>query len=117
MLFRQYVTRVIEADHSNGPEGGPCFERHGHSFEIKVETRYAELDQYGWGPPFGVIKGIISRYNGTFLNEVLNLKGKLLPPSAENLARVIFHEVWGAIGHRPYSVVVTENNNVVEYTE
>lgn len=116
-MWRSHVEAVASASHSNGPEGQKCFNDHGHDWKIEVECVYNEIDEWGWGPPFGAIKDIIRHYdhNGR-LNDLM--EG---PPSAERFAKLIYDRVVAEITHENPDVVVIvtvhegEGNKVTFY--
>jgi 6-pyruvoyl-tetrahydropterin synthase len=100
------VEREIPAAHHNGPPGSRCHANHGHDWRIEVEITYDELDEYGWGPDFSVIKRVIDHFDHQDLNE--RIRGE--PPSAEVFARVLCTQIHAATGRRPDFVRVHEGH-------
>lgn len=123
------VERQIEAAHANGPPDSKCFTKHGHSWGITVDVQVGavELDEWGWGVDFTLIKHVIDAFDHQDLNTHLGFQCELaphralqapdrLPPSAENLARVIFWDLVEMTGKWPTRVLVSEGHgNLVEY--
>lgn len=120
MSFTSRVERVISAGHYAGPDGHRCRTQHGHDFKIVVEMTYTHVDpKTGWGPDFGAIKKIIDMYDHQNLNDEEPFAGNLLgiPASSENLARVLYEEIWQNMGIPPDFVKVYEGKgNSVKYT-
>jgi 6-pyruvoyl-tetrahydropterin synthase len=115
-LFTLHVERQVEAEHHNGPASSRCHNVHGHSWLIEVEITFgeSELDEWGWGTDFGVIKSLIEEFDHDTLNQHPLMGG--LAPSAENLARVIYFETISRTGMQPDFVRVHEGKgNTMTY--
>lgn len=113
-MFTSRVERTISAAHRNGPEGGKCARNHGHDWKITVEFSYEDdqVDQYGWGPDFGLVKLVLDGYDHQDLND----KMKDQAASAENFAKVLYAELHKTTGFAPDFVQVYEGNgNSVTY--
>lgn len=115
-MFESRVERQIEAAHHNGPEGGRCFNNHGHTWKITAVFQYGNdivaNSPYGWGPDFGDIKAVIDEYD----HKDLNTKMTTIPPSAENFARVLYDQLTIKTGLAPWYVEVHEGGgNSVRY--
>lgn len=83
-MFTSQVERQFEAAHHNGPEHNRCHNNHGHTWKVLVEFEYDELNNWGWGPDFGVVKQIIDRLDHSDLNAFMKF------PSAENVAKFLW---------------------------
>lgn len=114
-LWRYHVEVAFEAAHAAGPPGHKCHMLHGHSFLAEVEGEYGEaaIDTYGWGPDFGLLKGVIRPLDHQNLNELL-----AFPPTSEYLSRHIFGQITELIGIAPDFVRLHEGHgNVMTYRE
>lgn len=96
------MERQFEAAHHNGPEHSRCHNNHGHTWKVKVELEYDSLDQYGWGPDFGVVKQVIDRFDHTDLNDYMK------SPSAENVAVFLTENLNSAFATHPGNVRVRQ---------
>jgi 6-pyruvoyltetrahydropterin/6-carboxytetrahydropterin synthase len=90
---------AFEAAHRlpNAPAGHKCGRLHGHSFRVSVVCE-GEIDpQSGWLVDFANIKEgmrpILDRLDHYYLNEIDGLEN----PTAENLARWIWHKLVPAL--------------------
>jgi 6-pyruvoyltetrahydropterin/6-carboxytetrahydropterin synthase len=104
-MYRITKRFTFEAAHRlNGlPPGHKCGEVHGHSYGVTVVLESEQLDERGFVRDYGEL-GILRTYIDTqldhkFLNEVGELRGiaELQQPTAENIARHLFHwaqECW-----------------------
>jgi 6-pyruvoyl-tetrahydropterin synthase len=116
-MYESRVVRQIEAAHHNGPPGHKCEVNHGHTWGITVVFQYTNEsvsnDTYGWGPEFGAVKKIIDQYDHQDLNDKF---GPGIPPSAENLARVLYDQFVIQLGASVKYVQVNEGSgNSVRY--
>ena len=117
-MFESRVERQIEAAHHNGPPESKCYTNHGHSWKVIVVFQYpnsvVSLSKYGWGPDFHDVKRIIDEYDHKDLNDKM---GAGIPPSAENLARVLYDQFSIKLGFKPKYVELHEGSgNSVRYT-
>ena len=87
----------------------PCGALHGHNWRITVYLRARTLDQNGMVMDFAHIKQKIkARLDHTVLNDVLPF-----PPTAENLAHFVCHE----LGDACYRVDILESaDSLATYT-
>lgn len=84
------VKDKFQAAHFLKEYRGKCEKVHGHTFQVEVVVKVAELDKAGIGIDFAEIKRILAGIlpDHTFLNDVYDFN-----PSAENLARHFFFEL------------------------
>ena len=94
---------------------GDCEKPHGHNWKVKVTARAKELDQYGMGIDFKVLKKIvkevIEKLDHNDLNTLPYFQDK--NPSSEHIARFIFDEVSSLLvddNHSLFSVSVLETD-------
>lgn len=116
--WRYHVEVEFEAAHAAGPPGHKCHTLHGHSFKAVVEGEYgeAQIDDYGWGPDFGLIKGVIKPLDHQNLNELALLDG--MPPTSEWLSHWIYQRVREEVGLAPDFVRMHEGHgNTMVYRE
>lgn len=71
----------------------PCDRLHGHTWTVRVFWSYAGLDENGMGANFRDLKQLLrgevhDRYDHRHLNDITPFDR--VPPTAENLARVVF---------------------------
>jgi 6-pyruvoyltetrahydropterin/6-carboxytetrahydropterin synthase len=120
-MWTLHVEEEFSSAHANGPEGHKCNEMHGHDWLAVVEVSYHKVDENGWGPDFGLIKSFVKTLDHHNLNSTFD--GTLghyaeMKPSAENIAKWLYLQVWGAIGLQPDFVEIHEGGaNRVRYTE
>jgi len=115
MTWTLHVEEEFSSAHANGPDGHKCNNMHGHDWLATVEVTYNKLDENGWGPDFGLIKSFIKPLDHQNLNDYFAPHG--IKPSAEEIARWLYHQIWGA-GYKPDFVEVNEGGaNSVVYTE
>lgn len=114
MSWTLHVEEDFSSAHANGPEGHKCNNVHGHDWLAIVEVTYNDLDENGWGPDFGAIKGLIRPLD----HQDLNAFFPDMKPSAENIAKWLYHQVWGRVGFKPDFVTINEGGaNRVTYRE
>lgn len=114
-MFITTVKRNFEAAHTNGPPEGRCAVMHGHSWQVTVDVFMPDssLDEWGWTMDFSKLKKIIDNYDHKTLNDFF------ARPSAENIARKIWEDVYDAAAGRAdrVSVVIKEGHgNTLTYT-
>lgn len=115
-MWTLHVEEDFSSAHANGPEGHKCNNMHGHDWLAVVEVTYSKLDEFGWGPDFGLIKNLIKPLDHMNLNEYFEPID--IAPSAEEIARWLYHQVWGATGLQPDFIEITEGGmNSVRYVE
>jgi len=108
-----HVEEEFSSAHHNGPEGHKCNETHGHDWLAVVEITYHQVNELGWGPDFGDVKGVIRPMDHQNLNKLF-----AFPPSAELIGQWLYHEIWGRIGIQPDFVEIHEGGaNRIRYTE
>ena len=116
--WRSHVEETFESSHHNAPADQPdhkCANVHGHSWLAEIELTYGALDrpEIGWGPDFGVLKGIIRQLDHKDLNAFFDF-----PPSAELIAQWIYRQVQEQTGRTPDVVRVHEGRgNMIAYSE
>jgi len=90
MSWDLVVRQKFSAAHFLENYKGKCEKMHGHTFEIEVHFRTAELDKSGISIDFGIIKEYLRQLvpDHKVLNEVYDFS-----PSAENLARYFFEQI------------------------
>ena len=76
------------------PEGHPCLRQHGHNYVIDVEIEGTALDSKGMLLDFGIVSEVARRFDHQNLND-LAIFGPEHPPTAENLAEAIRHQLQG----------------------
>lgn len=103
----------FEAAHSlpNLPEGHKCRHIHGHSYKFRVEVD-GELDEYGFVIEYAeiskVAEPVVRHLDHQNLNEIFDF-----PPTTENLARWIYHELKKSIPVSRIVVFETANTSVI----
>jgi 6-pyruvoyltetrahydropterin/6-carboxytetrahydropterin synthase len=90
MSWKLKVRDKFSAAHYLREYQGKCEKLHGHTFQVEVEIAVRELDRTGIGIDFTEIKKKLAEIlpDHTLLNEIFDFN-----PSAENLAREIFHRL------------------------
>ncbi|HAV41929.1 MAG TPA: 6-carboxytetrahydropterin synthase QueD [Acidobacteria bacterium] len=90
MSWKLKVRDKFSAAHYLREYQGKCEKLHGHTFQVEVEIAVRELDQTGLGIDFIEIKKKLADVlpDHKLLNEVYDFN-----PSAENLAREIYHRL------------------------
>lgn len=119
-MFKGHVEASFESAHRNGPPGHRCagtlgsLDFHGHSWKAEIEWVYeeAQLDEYGWGPDFGLVKEIIREYDHHNINLMMEV------PSAERIAQAMYREFFKRFGFAPLTVTLHEGRgNAIVYSE
>lgn len=94
---------------------GDCEKPHGHNWKVKVTVRATEVDQYGMGIDFTVLKKIVKKAIDKLDHKDLNN----LPyfqdrnPSSEHIAEFLFEELYEELKsdtYKLYSVTVLETD-------
>ncbi|ACX51738.1 6-pyruvoyl tetrahydropterin synthase and hypothetical protein [Ammonifex degensii KC4] len=114
-MYRLTVKGSFSAAHRLPNHPSPCSRLHGHNWEVTVTVIGEELGPDGMLLDFTVLKQILqevlAKLDHQYLNEIPPF-GKELPPTAENLARYIYHEV--ATRLAPYPAVTLQEVKVGE---
>jgi 6-pyruvoyltetrahydropterin/6-carboxytetrahydropterin synthase len=100
-MWTMHVEQDFSSAHANGPDGHKCNNMHGHDWLAIVECSYDKVDENGWGPDFGAVKGLIKPLDHKNLNELFD--GTLghypaMKPSAENIAKWLYGLVKDLLG-------------------
>ncbi|MDY0088318.1 MAG: 6-carboxytetrahydropterin synthase QueD [Coriobacteriia bacterium] len=99
-MYELSVKSHFDAAHSLLGYPGECRELHGHTWDVEVTVRGAELDEIGIVYDFKQLKDdlghVLERYDHAYLNEVSPFDQ--INPTAENLARVIFEALSATVG-------------------
>ncbi|MGO0122685.1 6-carboxytetrahydropterin synthase QueD [Desulfothermobacter acidiphilus] len=105
-MYRLTVKDTFAAAHRLPDHPSPCHRLHGHNWEVNLTVVGEELGPDGMLLDFGVLKRILrevlSSLDHQYLNEIPPF-GPAFPPTAENLARHIYHEVSSRLA--PYTGV------------
>jgi 6-pyruvoyltetrahydropterin/6-carboxytetrahydropterin synthase len=95
---------------------GECEKPHGHNWKVEVTVRATQLDQYGMGIDFKVLKNtvreVIDQLDHNDLNTLPAFQEK--NPSSEHIAEFIFAKVKALLSsdnYSLYSVTVLETDN------
>jgi 6-pyruvoyltetrahydropterin/6-carboxytetrahydropterin synthase len=95
-MFTVTVVKDFVAQHylivpNPGPEGDP----HSHHYEVELEFRGSELNQYDYLVDIddveAAIDGLLDRYEDTMLNDLPEFEG--YNPSVERFAEVVWERV------------------------
>ncbi len=114
-MFDIFIDTHFAGAHHLRDYPGDCEKPHGHNWKVKVTVRATELDQYGMGIDFKVLKRIVKEVIDKLDHHDLNT----LPyfqdrnPSSEHIATFIFDEVTAlldSISYSIYSVTVLETD-------
>lgn len=114
-MFDIFVDTHFAGAHHLRDYPGDCEKPHGHNWKVKVTVRATELDKYGMGIDFKVLKRIVKEVIDKLDHHDLNN----LPyfqdrnPSSEHIATFIFDEVAAQLdnnSHTLYSVNVLETD-------
>ncbi len=114
-MYELIVKRKFSAAHQLRGYRGKCEAMHGHTYGVDVHVMAEELDEVGLAVDFKKLKdsidGLLDNYDHHLLNEVKPFDE--INPSAENMARVIYHELARSLpkGTRLGRVVVWESEN------
>ena len=90
-MYRVTLKDTFSSTHSLWDYQGKFEDLHGHDFKVEADLERRDLDEIGVVIDFldvkRKLKGILSRIDHTFLNELFEFKGK--NTSVENVARFI----------------------------
>jgi 6-pyruvoyltetrahydropterin/6-carboxytetrahydropterin synthase len=94
-MYELVVEKSFSAAHSLRDYEGECARMHGHNWHVQITVSAEMLDATGFAIDFNVLDkitaAVISRFDHTYINEVPPFDQ--LNPTAENLARVIYHDI------------------------
>jgi 6-pyruvoyltetrahydropterin/6-carboxytetrahydropterin synthase len=114
-MFDIFIDTHFAGAHHLRDYPGDCEKPHGHNWKVKVTVRASELDQYGMGIDFKILKKIVKEVIDKLDHKDLNT----LPyfqdrnPSSEHIATFLFDEVSSLLSddrHSLYSVRVLETD-------
>jgi 6-pyruvoyltetrahydropterin/6-carboxytetrahydropterin synthase len=99
-MYELTVRDHFDAAHSLRGYPGECHRLHGHTWDVEVTVKGETLDGIGIVYDFKRLKedlrSVLDDYDHVFLDEVAPFGD--LNPTAENLARVIYERLAGAVG-------------------
>ncbi len=105
-MFDIFIDTHFAGAHHLREYPGECEKPHGHNWKVKVTVRATELDRYGMGIDFKVLKKIVKEVIDMLDHNDLNT----LPyfqdknPSSEHIARFIFDQVSSRLSNDSYSL-------------
>jgi 6-pyruvoyltetrahydropterin/6-carboxytetrahydropterin synthase len=105
-MFDIFIDTHFAGAHHLRDYPGDCEKPHGHNWKVKVTVRATELDQYGMGIDFKVLKKIVKEVIDKLDHNDLNT----LPyfqdrnPSSEHIATFLFDEVSALLSDDRYSL-------------
>lgn len=101
---------------------GDCEHPHGHNWKVDVMVRATELDQYGMGIDFKVLKKVVKEVIDKLDHHDLNTLPWFLEknPSSEHIAEFLFDEIEALLDNPRYSmysvtVMETDTQGLVYY--
>ncbi|MGB3211992.1 MAG: 6-carboxytetrahydropterin synthase QueD [Desulforhopalus sp.] len=105
-MFDIFIDTHFAGAHHLRDYPGDCEKPHGHNWKVKVTVRATELDQYGMGIDFKVlkktVKEVIDKLDHHDLNTLPYFQDK--NPSSEHISRFIFDEVSSRLSHDHYAL-------------
>jgi 6-pyruvoyltetrahydropterin/6-carboxytetrahydropterin synthase len=121
-MFDIFIDTHFAGAHHLREYPGDCEQPHGHNWKVKVTVRATELDRYGMGIDFKVLKKIVNEVIDELDHHDLNT----LPyfqdrnPSSEHIARFIFDGVASQLSDDRYSlhtvtVLETDTQGLIYY--
>ena len=105
-MFDIFIDTHFAGAHHLREYPGDCEKPHGHNWKVKVTVRATELDRYGMGIDFKVLKKIVKEVIDKLDHNDLNT----LPyfqdrnPSSEHIATFLFDEVSSLLSDNRYSL-------------
>ncbi len=109
-MYQISVERHFDAAHFLRGYHGKCEALHGHRFRVVAKVTASRLNDIGIAYDFAelkqLLKGIISRFDHTCLNDVLPFDK--INPSSENLAATIYNELKLKLAGTPVSLSCVE---------
>lgn len=98
-MFEVTIEETFAAGHALRNYRGKCENVHGHNYRCQVTVEGAELDSVGLLVDFvelkRVVHGVLDRLDHTWLNDFPPFD--VLNPSAENIAKYIYDEVFDGL--------------------
>ncbi|MGB3221765.1 MAG: 6-carboxytetrahydropterin synthase QueD [Desulforhopalus sp.] len=114
-MFDIFIDTHFAGAHHLRDYPGDCENPHGHNWKVKVTVRATQLDQYGMGIDFKVLKKIvkevIDKLDHHDLNTLPYFKDR--NPSSEHIAKFIFDDVSSLLSNDHcvlFSVTVLETD-------
>jgi 6-pyruvoyltetrahydropterin/6-carboxytetrahydropterin synthase len=105
-MFDIFIDTHFAGAHHLREYPGDCEKPHGHNWKVKVTVRATELDRYGMGIDFKVlkkiVKEIIDKLDHNDLNTLPYFQDK--NPSSEHISRFIFDNVSSQLSNDHYSL-------------
>ncbi len=105
-MFDIFIDTHFAGAHHLREYPGDCEKPHGHNWKVKVTVRATELDRYGMGIDFKVlkkvVKEVIDKLDHNDLNTLPYFQDK--NPSSEHIARFIFEGVGSLLASNNYSL-------------
>ena len=115
-MFDIFIKTHFAGAHHLRDYPGDCEKPHGHNWKVKVTVRATDLDKYGMGIDFKVLKKIVNvavdKLDHRDLNTLPYFQDR--NPSSEHIARFIYDEVKPELksdSYSLYSVTVLETDN------
>ncbi|MBN2168394.1 MAG: 6-carboxytetrahydropterin synthase QueD [Actinobacteria bacterium] len=117
IMFRISVKHEFDAAHRLEGHPGKCSRLHGHTWTVEAVLRNIDVNENGIVLDFDeagtLLEDIVSRLDHCYLNEIPPFTS--VPPTAENIARILFDQLMGKIESMPggitlESVKVWESN-------
>lgn len=114
-MFTAKVMEGFSAAHSLRGYQGDCERLHGHNYRVEVAVESSKLDTCGIVVDFRDLKQhlkkVLAGLDHQYLNEIEPFT--TLNPSAENIAKYVFHSISGAVEPpvRLKEVTVWENDS------
>lgn len=115
-MFDIFIKTHFAGAHHLRDYPGDCEKPHGHNWKVKVTVRATDLDKYGMGIDFKVLKKIVNvavdKLDHRDLNTLPYFQDR--NPSSEHIARFIYDEVRPELksdSYSLYSVTVLETDN------
>ena len=115
LMFTAKVIEGFSAAHSLRGYQGDCERLHGHNYRVEVAVESAMLDACGVVVDFRDLKThlkkVLDGLDHQYLNEIEPFT--TINPSAENIAKYVFHSISGAVEPlvRLKEVTVWENDS------
>ncbi len=99
-------------------DGHPCMRLHGHNYAVELILRCYDLDTHGFVVDYNDMKPFGEYIDSTLDHRHLNEVLPDIHPTAENLARHLYHVAWKMWNHVAITVRVSETPKTwAEYTQ